>query len=229
MIEIVEFVEMVVKCLKRALSQLCQATYKTALILLKAVVRHSRLIYAVWLASSGLRMRNFTPNRLGVSQAWFASVIEKRLMHSGEYVYHLPSNGERQAVVMNYQYLPRDDGINQDYVLVGTNPTLYGYLDHFATPPTLFQKGNSVRKVTGSQFEVRGILYNVKRVDVNHRGYVCIELVQDENCAEPRPEFKAEMDSLLCDPTCETQNCKSLNGLAVHTADIPCEPTDCEE
>lgn len=174
-------------------------------------------------------MRTFTPNRLGVSQDWFASVIEKRLMHSGEYVYHLPSDGDKQAVVMNYQYLPKDDGINQDYVLVGTNPTLYGYLDHFAQRPTLFQKGNSVRKSTGSQFEVRGILYNVKRVDVNHRGYVCVELVQDEHCAEPRPDFKAEMDAFLCDPTCGKSKCKAMSGLATHTTEMPCDPPACQE
>lgn len=174
-------------------------------------------------------MRTFTPNRLGVSQEWFASVIEKRLLHSGEYVYHLPSNGTKQAVVMNYQYLPRDDGINQDYVLVGTNPTLYGYIDHFEVSPKLFQKGNSVRKSTGSQFEVRGLIYNVKRVDVNHRGYVTIELVQDDNCAEPRPDFQAEMDAFLCDPTCCSTDCQPAEGLAIHTHETPCDPPVCED
>lgn len=174
-------------------------------------------------------MRVFKPNRLGVSQEWFASVIEKRLSHSGEYVYHIPLNGNKQAVVMNYQYLPRDDGLNQDYVLVGTNPTLYGYLDHFETPPTLFKKGNSVRKSDGSQFEVRGILYNVKRVDVNHRGYVTIELVQDENCSEPRPDFKTEMDAFLCDPNCSTPSCKRIDNFASHTNEIPCDPLTCED
>lgn len=174
-------------------------------------------------------MRKFTPNRLGVAQEWFASVIEKRLSHSGEYVYHLPLNGNKQAVVMNYQYLPRDDGLNPDYVLVGTNPTLYGYLDHFETRPTIFQKGNSVRKSTGSQFEVRGIMYNVKRVDVNHRGYMTIELVQDENCAEPRADFNAEMAEFLCDPTCGKQSCEPMKGFATHTDETPCDPPVCED
>lgn len=168
-------------------------------------------------------MRQFTPNRLGVSQEWFASVIEKRLSHSGEYVYHLPFNGNKQAVVMNYQYLPREDGLNQDYVLVGTNPTLFGYLDHFAVRPTIFQKGNSVRPSTGSQFEVRGIIYNVKRVDVNHRGYLTIELVQDDNCAVPRPDFDREMAAFLCDPTCDDCQGSSIQGLAQHTNETPCE------
>lgn len=168
-------------------------------------------------------MRSFRPNNLGGAQKWFASVIEKRLSHSGEYVYHLPQNGNKQAVVMNYQYLPRDDGLNPEYVLVGTNPTLYGYLDHFEVKPTLYQKGNSVRKSTGSQFEVRGIMYNVKRVDVNHRGYVTIELVQDENCAAPRAEFNAEMAAFLCDPTCGCEPCQSDElGLATWTDDTPC-------
>lgn len=172
-------------------------------------------------------MRPFRPNRLGVSQEWFASVIEQRLSHSGEYVYHIPKNGNKQAVVMNYQYLPRDDGLNPEYVLVGTNPTLYGYLDHFEVKPTLYQKGNSVRKSTGSQFEVRGIMYNVKRVDVNHRGYVTIELVQDENCAEPRPEFDSEMAKFLCETACKPCEREDL-GFAIRTDETPCDPPVCE-
>lgn len=174
-------------------------------------------------------MRNFTPNRLGVSQEWFASVIEKRLLHSGEYVYHIPASSNKQAVVMNYQYLPKDARISQDYALVGTNPTLYGYLDHFEVRPMTFQKANSARKSTGSQFEVRGIIYNVKRVDVNHRGYVAIELVQDENCAEPRPEFDAEMATFLCAPTCCKSSCESIEGFATHTNETPCEQPICED
>ena len=167
-------------------------------------------------------MREFKPNRLGVSQDWFASVIEKRLSHSGEYVYHIPHNGNKQAVVMNYQYLPRDDGLNPDYVLVVTNPTLYGYLDHFETNPTIYQKGNSVRKSTGSQFEVRGIMYNAKRVDVNHRGYVTIELVQDENCSKPRDGFEEEMAMFFCNNACESCH-KKHDGLARWTDAHFCE------
>lgn len=173
-------------------------------------------------------MRQFKPNNLGISQEWFASVIEKRLVHSGEYVYHLPLNGNKQAVVMNYQYLPREDGLNPEYMLIGTNPTLFGYLGHFEDKPTLFQKGNSVRKSSGSQFEVRGIIYNVKRVDVNHRGYIAIELVQDENCAEPRAGFDEEMREWLCDPTCPCDKKNAVQKLATHTTELPCEDVVCE-
>lgn len=174
-------------------------------------------------------MRDFKPNTFGVRQEWFARVVEQRLRHSGEYVYHIPAEGQKQAVVMNYQYLPKADGLNQEYMLVGTNPTLYGYLDHFESKPTLFQKGNSVRKSTGSQFEVRGIIYNVKRVDVNHRGYIEIELVQNENCAEPRPDFKEEMDSFLCEPACDGSSNEVPQGLATHSNETPCEPCACED
>lgn len=151
-------------------------------------------------------MRKFRPNNLGLKKEWFAEVIEKRLQHSGEYVYHLPSGKDKQAVVMNYQYMPSDSGLSQDYILIGTNPALYGLIDHFETKPELYRAGDSVREPTGSQFEIRGLIYNVKRVDVNHRGYITIELVQDDNCATPRPEFDQEMGEFLCSNECNCED-----------------------
>lgn len=142
-------------------------------------------------------MRHFQPKAFGLNSEWFAEVIEARLSHSGEYVYHLPSDADKQAVVMNYQYLPVNE-TGDDYLVANTNPTLYGLIEHFETLPKVFKGGDSVQSPRGSQFEIRGVMYKVKKVDVNHRGYVQIELVQADNCSDPRPGFKDEMDDFLC-------------------------------
>ncbi len=147
-------------------------------------------------------MRQFQPKSFGIKRDFFAKTIEKRLQHAGEYVYHLPANGKRQAVVMNYQYLPTDTG--DDYLIPNTNPTLYGYVEHFIEIPLVYREGNSVRQASGSQFEVRGLTYNVKKVDVNHRGYITVELVRADNCETPRAEFNEEISELLpCSNECD--------------------------
>lgn len=145
-------------------------------------------------------MRPFAPPSFGLSKDFFAELIEQRLKHSGEYVYHMPVGGVRQAVVMNYQYIPVDAAINPDYMLSGANPKLYGLAEHFQDLPRLYKDGNSSRPAKGSQFEVRGLIYNAKKVDINHRGYVHIDLVQDDLCAAVRDDFFQEVDNLLCVP-----------------------------
>lgn len=144
-------------------------------------------------------MRPFAPTGFGISRPDFhAEIIEARLSHSGEYVLHLPSNGAPQWVVMNYQFIPVDASVSPDFLLNATNPQLWGYVEHFADKPELYREGDSVRPARGSQFEIRGFLYNVKRVDVNHVGYVHIELALDDRCKEVRPEFFTEQAELLC-------------------------------
>lgn len=144
-------------------------------------------------------MRAFNPPSLGLSRPdFYADLIEKRLAHNGEYVRHLPANATPQWVVMNYQYIPISASVGGDYLVNGTNPRLWGYIDHFADKPEIYREGDSARPSRGSQFEVRGLLFNVKRIDVNHAGYVSIELVQADNCGEVRAEFFDAANDLLC-------------------------------
>ena len=149
--------------------------------------------------------RPFAPNSFSLKSDFFANVIETRLRHSGEYVLHKPFGGLTQPVVMNYQHMPSDASINPDFVIRGNNPKLYGLQLHFDDEPRIFKEGDSVEPSKGSQFEVRGIMYNVKKVQVNHRKYIEIDLVKSNNCDEPRPEFDEEMAALLClnVPSCE--------------------------
>jgi hypothetical protein len=151
-------------------------------------------------------VRPFAPPSFGINRPDFhAGLIEWRLAHSGEYVSHLPTIGGQQWAVMNYQFIPVDASLSVDYLIPATNPKLFGYLDHFATKPELYREGDSVRPSRGSQFEVRGLTYNVKKVDVNHVGYVHIELVLDDKCVVVRPEFFTEQEGLTCldAPNCE--------------------------
>ncbi len=144
-------------------------------------------------------MRIFTPPAFAIQRPEFhATLVEARLSHSGEYVRHIPSGGTPQWVVVNYQYIPVSASTAGDYLVSGANPQLWGYLDHFADKPELYREGDSVRPERGSQFEIRGLTYNVKRVDVNHVGYLHIELVLSDKCAEARPEFFEEQGGLLC-------------------------------
>lgn len=145
-------------------------------------------------------MRNFAPTRFGLKSDFFAELIEQRLSHSGEYVYHIPAGGDQQPVVMNYQYIPVDATINPEYMLSGANPKLYGLAEHFQDLPKVYKEGDSARPTKGSQFEVRGLIYNVKKVEINHRGYIHIELVQDNSCTEVRQDFFEEVQDLLCTP-----------------------------
>lgn len=150
-------------------------------------------------------MRAFAPASFGLNRPeFFAEIIEQRLAHSGEYVRHLPVGKAVQWVIVNYQYIPVDAQFGGDYKLSGTNPALYGYAEHYADKPELYRDGDSVRPSRGSQFEVRGLVYNVKRVDINHVGYMKVELVLDDKCSEVRPEFFDEAANQVCSqlPVC---------------------------
>ena len=143
-------------------------------------------------------VRAFAPTSFTVSTERFAELREATLSHSGEYVYHMPIGGDTQAVVVHFQYIPVDASISHEFVLSGTNPKIYALADHFEVLPRDYKEGHSGRANAGSQFEVQGITYNVKSVTVNHRGYMTIELVQDDKCTSVRAEFSAEMEALLC-------------------------------
>ncbi len=144
-------------------------------------------------------MRPFFPVGFGINRPdFFASIIEQRLGHSGEYVRHLPSSSAAQWVVMNYQFIPADASITPDFTLNATNPKLWGYLDHFETKPQNWREGDSFKPSKGSQFEIRGLLFDVKSAKVNHVGYLYCELIQNSKCSVPRSEFFGEQASLLC-------------------------------
>lgn len=146
-----------------------------------------------------MAVRPFAPTRFGIdANEFYARLTEYRLGHGAEYMRHLPVGGAPQWVVLNYQHIPIDGSITPDYALAGTNPKLWGLLPHFETPPRNYTDGNSVRGPSGSQFEIRGLIFNVKSAKVNHRGGLHMELAVDANCATPRPEFFTERDELLC-------------------------------
>lgn len=143
-------------------------------------------------------VRPFAPTSFGIIRPDFhAGLIEMRLAHSGEYVRHIALSGD-QWVVMNYQYIPSEASITGEYVVSNASPKLWGYIEHFESKPTLYRAGDSVRPAKGSQFEIRGLTYNVKRVEVNHVGYLYIDLVLDDKCQEARPEFFTEQAELTC-------------------------------
>lgn len=151
-------------------------------------------------------MRVFAPASFGLNRPeFYAAAIEERLGHSGEYVRHISVDGSSQWVVMNYQYIPVSANVTGDYLVSGANPRLWGYIEHFESKPRLYREGDSVRPSSGSQFEIRGFTYNVKKVDINHVGYVSIELVIDKKCDAARPEFFEEQAALTCTtaPVCD--------------------------
>lgn len=146
-----------------------------------------------------MAVRPFAPTGFGINPGeFYAQQVEARLLHSGEYVRHLPIGAPPQWVVLNYQHIPIDGSITPDYALAGTNPRAWGLLPHFETQPRNYIEGNSVREHRGSQFEIRGLIFNVKSLKVNHRGGLHCELDPADNCAEPRAEFFIERDALLC-------------------------------
>lgn len=138
--------------------------------------------------------RAFAPSRVGLPADLHARMIERRLTHSGEYAQHLPTDGAAQWVVINYQYIPAEASINPDFVVGGVNPKAWGLADHFEELPKLYRASNSVKTASGSQIEIRGLIFNVKKVEVNHRDSLYLELVQDDRCVEPRADFQDDID-----------------------------------
>jgi hypothetical protein len=144
-------------------------------------------------------VRPFTlPARSVAGSDFFCCLREAALCVSGEHVKHCPTDGGEQMVVMHYQYIPEDANIGPEFKLSGTNPVLWGCAEHFEMVPDIFKCGNAAKPDKGSQFEVRGIKYDVKCVEIKHTGYIRIELVQSEKCATPRPEFEAEQEMQIC-------------------------------
>lgn len=146
---------------------------------------------------SKMTFRPFTPKRFSLSSDTVVKMVEGRASHSGEYVYHRPSNETPQLLVMNYQFIPVDASLSGDFSISGTIPKLYGHIDHFRDKPKNFKAGNSANAEKGSKFEVAGITYNAKKVNINSRGLVLVELVQDSKCTKVRPEFDLEVAEFL--------------------------------
>ena len=142
-------------------------------------------------------VRPFVPTGPLLPKTRYYEWIESRLSHSGEYVYHVPLAGPRQAVVMNFQHIPDKGEGGIGFQTGQTVPQLWGLAVHFENVPTTYRPADSVRTPSGSQFEVRGFLYNAKYVEINHRDYMRVDLVRADKCAEPRPEFFDEME-ILC-------------------------------
>lgn len=141
--------------------------------------------------------RPFAPQRFCFTDENAKQMIEHRLEHSGEYVRHLPADGPPQWVVMNYQHIPARSEPGEGYIIPSTTPKLWGLVDHFECAPA---NRHSKRggEYSGSQFIVRGITYNAKSVDINHRGGLCVEIARDAKCEGPDPAFFEEVKGLLC-------------------------------
>lgn len=149
--------------------------------------------------------RAFNPTSIGIDRTeLYACVREATLEHSGEWMRHLPSSAAPQWFVATYQYMPAEASISADYSLSGSNPIIRGFVGHLETAPALYREGDSVKPARGSQFEIRGLIYNAKRVEINHVGRFVIELVIDDKCAEMRPEFAEEVEAQKClsEPIC---------------------------
>lgn len=143
-------------------------------------------------------MRNFSPKQFKLKKDFVADIVEMRLQHSGEYVYHILPKKDKQAVVMNYQFIPADASATPDFLVNGTDPKLFGYIEHFENQPEKYREGNAAYEPSGSKFEVRGIMYIVKKIDIDSTGLMVIDLVQDDKCVEKRCEFDKEMADHLC-------------------------------
>ena len=141
--------------------------------------------------------RPFAPTSLGSVKTCIIEAREETLKKSGQYVYHMPIGGTRQPVVMHYQYIPVEAGIGTDFNPSGTVPKLWGVVLHFCDVPKEYHEGNSAKGPSGSQFEVDGWIYNAKKVTINHMCLIYIELVLDDKCKAPRPEFCDEIDEIL--------------------------------
>jgi hypothetical protein len=143
--------------------------------------------------------RPFAPTAFGIARpSFYAGLVEARLKHSGEYVRHIPAGQPAQWVVANYQFIPREASITPDFAMGSANPQLWAYADHFETRPTSFKDGNSLTAPKGSMFEIRGILYRVRKADINHRGYLHCELAREANCVVARPDFDDDVAGFLC-------------------------------
>ena len=151
-------------------------------------------------------IRPFAPTGFCFAPDQFYCMVEARLRISGEYVRHIPKDDGQtpQWVVMNYQYVPQELRLSGEYKLSGTNPVLFGLANHFETPPTNHRESNAGKRESGSCFEVRGVLYGVKCVEITHTECLKVQLCRLEKCAEPRPGFFEEVEELLCD---EKENC----------------------
>lgn len=145
-------------------------------------------------------MRPFAPTTLHRNPDHYCDLIEQRLLHSGEYVRHIPVGGIEQWVVMNHQFIPVDASINPDFAVTGTDPRLWGCAEHFGTQPSRYDEGDDHDGACGSQFEVDGFMYNVKRVNINHNSGIYIELVRDNKCTERRAGWEADLSAVLCTP-----------------------------
>jgi len=141
-------------------------------------------------------VRPFQPDSLPTGNDLFAELIEARLSHCGEWVRHIPCEGEPQWVVVNYQYIPEDSNAVAEFRMPGANPMLFGYAGHFEVQPSAFHDSDITCPATGSKFEVRGFAYRVLSVEVKSRGYIHINVSQEDKCADQRVEFFAEIAEL---------------------------------
>lgn len=143
--------------------------------------------------------RPFAPTQLNSRNKEFhACAVEARLISDGEYVQHIHEDGTFQWLVMNFQYIPVDASINPDFAIGSTDPKLWGLAAHFDVQPKRTIEGDAHDPQGGSTFEVRGLIYFVKKVNINHQGGIYIEIVQEDKCAEPRADFCDDVEALLC-------------------------------
>lgn len=153
-------------------------------------------------------VRPFAPNPAAAPSVEFFKSIKERALEcaGGEWVRHIPQGNDNtgnplnppQWVFMKYQYIPSDASIRPEFIIDGTDPMLFGLLDHFEVEPKTYKHGHSGKQARGSIFEVQGIMYRAKKVASNQWGYLDITLIRDENCTEPRVEFCDEVAQLGC-------------------------------
>ena len=140
-------------------------------------------------------VRPFSPSSIAINPDVFKQMRETALMCTGEWVRHIPCEGNPQWIVLHFQHMPEQASINPEYVIYSAESSLWGLADHFEIIPTKFSEGHSGKPKRGSQVEVQGYLYNVMGAPVNHRGYIRVYLCRADKCTEPRAEFCIEAEA----------------------------------
>lgn len=142
-------------------------------------------------------VRPFSPSSLpAINPDIFKTMREDALRCTGEWVRHMPCDGDAQWVVMHFQHIPDLASINPEYAIYNADSILWGLADHFEIVPSVYNEGHSGKRKRGSQFEIQGYIYNVKAAPVNHRGYARVFLCRDDKCREPNPNFCTEVEAL---------------------------------
>ena len=125
-----------------------------------------------------------------LQRALYRKAVDDRVNRHGEYVLHVGSVSS--WVRLHFYDIPEENAVSGIEIdVVSKKPKLTGHIDYFGDDiPTKTRKRNRKEASSGSQFMVRGRVYDLDDSYVNHRGGIEITLI--DACENEIPDFEVQ-------------------------------------